>query len=57
MDALRLLWDKLLPNSVVLLDDYGFPDFLASQQAHASLAKDLGYEILGLPSGQGLIMK
>lgn len=57
VDALRLLWDKLLPNSVVLLDDYGFPDFMASQKAHASLAKDLGYEILGLPSGQGLIMK
>ena len=57
VDALRLLWDKLLPNGVVLLDDYGFPDFAASQKAHVSLSKDLGYEILGLPSGQGLIIK
>ena len=57
VDALRLLWDNLLPNSVVLLDDYGFPNFASSQAAHASLSKELGYEILGLPSGQGLIIK
>ena len=57
VDALRLLWDKMLPNGVVLLDDYGFPEFAASQKAHDSLSKDLGYEILGLPSGQGLIIK
>lgn len=57
IDALRLLWDKLLPNGIVLLDDYGFPTFAASQAAHASLSKELGYEILGLPTGQGLIMK
>ena len=57
IDALRLLWDNLLPNSVVLLDDYGFPNFASSQVAHASLSKELGYEILGLPTGQGLIMK
>ena len=57
IDALRLLWDELLPNSVVLLDDYGFPTFAASQAAHTSLSKELGYEILGLPTGQGLIMK
>ena len=57
INALRLLWDNLLPNSVVLLDNCGFPAFASSQVAHASLSKELGYEILGLPTGQELIMK
>ena len=55
--ALRLLWDQLEPNAIVLLDDYGFPNFAASQIAHSALAQELGYEILGLPTGQGLIIK
>jgi O-methyltransferase len=55
--ALRILWEQLAPNAIVLLDDYGFPDFAASQMAHSALAQELGYEILGLPTGQGLIIK
>jgi len=57
IEALRLLWKFLSPNAIVLLDDYGFPNFSFSQQAHAELAKELGYDILGLPTGQGLIYK
>jgi hypothetical protein len=57
VDALRIIWKFLSPNAIVLLDDYGFPNFASSQQAHAKLAKELGYEILGLPTGQGLIMR
>jgi hypothetical protein len=57
VDALRILWEQLVPNAVVLLDDYGFPDFSASQMAQSALAHEIGYEILGLPSGQGLIIK
>ena len=55
--ALRILWEQLAPNAIVLLDDYGFPDFAASQMAHSALAQELGYEILGLPTGQGIIIK
>jgi hypothetical protein len=57
IEALRLLWKFLSPNAIVLLDDYGFPNFSSSQQSHTELAKELGYEILGLPTGQGLIIK
>ena len=57
IDALKLMWPFLSPNAIVLLDDYGFPNFASSQQAHTGLAKELGYEILGLPTGQGLIIK
>ena len=57
IEAMRLLWGFLSPNAIVLLDDYGFPNFISSQLAHAALAEELGYEILGLPTGQGLIMK
>lgn len=57
IDALRMLWKYLRNNAIVLLDDYGFPNYSSSKHAHAELAKELGYEILGLPTGQGLIMK
>jgi hypothetical protein len=57
VEALRMIWDSLSPNAVVLLDDYGFPNFSSSQLAHSNLAKEFGYDILGLPTGQGLIMK
>lgn len=57
VQALRMLWPELLPGSVVILDDYGFPDFRESQEQHDSLALELGYDILALPTGQGLIIK
>jgi predicted O-methyltransferase YrrM len=57
VEALEMLWPRLLPGAVVILDDYGFPDFVNSQEQHDALARKLGYEILALPTGQGLILK
>jgi hypothetical protein len=57
VDSLRMLWPHLVPNAIILLDDYGFPSFESSRLAHCALAEELGYEILGLPTGQGLILK
>jgi hypothetical protein len=57
IEALRFVWKLLSSNATILLDDYGFPNFASSQRAHAELAKELGYDILGLPTGQGLILK
>jgi len=55
--ALKLLYNSLQSGAVVLLDDYGFPNFRESRIAHDQLAETLGYEILGLPTGQGLIIR
>lgn len=55
--ALRAIWPNLVGGAVVILDDYGFPDFEMSRRAHDELADELGYEILALPTGQGLILR
>jgi hypothetical protein len=55
--GLRFLWKRLKSGGVVLLDDYGSPEFRESHEAMDALAKELGVKILGLPTGQGIILK
>ena len=55
--ALRHFWPKLVSGGVVLLDDYAFRGFEPQLKAHNELAGELGYSILSLPTGQGLILK
>jgi O-methyltransferase len=57
VEGLRYLWDKIIFGGIVLLDDYGSPEFVESHDAMDALAKELGFGILGLPTGQGLIVK
>jgi len=55
--ALRHFWPKLVAGGVVLLDDYAFRGFEPQLKAHNELAEELGYSILSLPTGQGIILK
>lgn len=55
--AMQILIPHLVPGGVIILDDYGFPETAESRIAHDLLADKLGYEILSLPTGQGLIIK
>jgi hypothetical protein len=55
--ALKTLFPYLNNGGYVLLDDYGFPETAESRIAHDNLAHQIGYEILALPTGQGLIIK
>ena len=57
VDSLKILWAKLLPGAIVLLDDFGSPEFIESNSAMRLLALELDFQILGLPTGQGLIIK
>lgn len=42
----------------MLLDDYAFSNsYRPQKQAFDSLAKELNFNILSLPTGQGLIVK
>lgn len=56
--ALNFFWEKLVPGALVLLDDYAFSkSYRQHKQAFDSLAEELNFNILSLPTGQGLIVK
>jgi hypothetical protein len=55
--ALEFFWSRLSPGGIVLLDDYAYfgNDVLAEEID--SVSARLGFSVLSLPTGQGLIMK
>ena len=55
--ALEFFWESLSPGAVVLLDDYAYFGFDSLRKAIDDAAPRLGFDILSLPTGQGLIMK
>jgi len=55
--ALEFFWRRIAPGGVVLLDDYAYYENESLAQAIDSLAARLGFGVLSLPTGQGLIMK
>jgi len=56
--AVRQLWPRLVAGAVVLLDDYGGgPAYTLQKNTFDALAQELGFKILALPTGQGLIIK
>ena len=54
--TLRHFWPKISPGGFVLLDDYAFRGFEPQKRAFDSLASELGFSILSIPTGQGLIV-
>lgn len=57
IEALKFFWPKLTSRAFVLLDDYGCKSNHAQMEAMDNLARELGVEILTLPTGQGLIVR
>ncbi len=56
--ALRYFWPALSKGAAVVLDDYAYSPFYAEQKAAMdSLGAELGFSVLTLPTGQGLIIK
>jgi len=55
--ALEFFWDSLSPGGVVLLDDYAYVGNDGLMDAIDSAARNLGAEVLSLPTGQGLIIR
>ena len=55
--ALEYFWDRLSPGAFVLLDDYAYHGFESQAEAIDAVARSLGFDVLSLPTGQGLIMK
>ena len=55
--ALELLWDRIVPGGVLILDDYGWASYRAQQVAEKAWMAERGQSILELPTGQGLVIK
>jgi hypothetical protein len=56
--ALRFFWPKLVAGAMVVLDDYAYSEYYRRQKdAFDALGKELGFRVLSLPTGQGLIIK
>jgi hypothetical protein len=55
--ALEFFWDHLSPGAVVLLDDYAYFGQQCQADAINSMARQVGAEVLALPTGQGLILR
>lgn len=52
----EMLWPRLVPGAVIVLDDYAFAGHEAQQIAWDAFAATKGLSILTLPTGQGLIV-
>ena len=53
----RILWDRILPGGVVLIDDYAYSGFEYTNRLFNDLARELDISILTTASGQGIIVK
>jgi hypothetical protein len=57
IEAISFFWDKLVPGAVVILDDYNWMAHIEQKKAFDMFAREHGFEVLALPTGQGLIFK
>jgi hypothetical protein len=55
--ALEYFWDRLSPGAFVLFDDYAYAGADCQGEAIDAAARELGANLLALPTGQGLIVR
>lgn len=55
--ALDLLFDRISTGSTIVLDDYGWLSYQDQKVAHDNFFDERGYQVLELPTGQGLVIK
>jgi hypothetical protein len=55
--ALEVLFDRMVPGAVMILDDYGWLVYRAQKLALDPWFAKRGYRVLELPTGQGLLIK
>jgi len=55
--ALEFFWSRISPGGIVLLDDYTYFGHDSQREAIDSVSTHLGFKVLALPSGQGIILK
>ena len=55
--VLERLFDRVSPGGAIVFDDYGWKLFKKQKIAEDEFMRARGYAILGLPTGQGLVIK
>ena len=55
--ALEVLFDRVVPGGTVVLDDYGWSIYRDQQAVEKTWFAGRGYQVLELPTGQGLLIK
>jgi O-methyltransferase len=55
--ALEILFDHVTPGGSVVLDDYGWRTYADQKREHDAFFESRGYQVLELPTGQGLVIK
>ncbi|WP_394791813.1 class I SAM-dependent methyltransferase [Rhodoferax sp.] len=57
VSALEVLFDRMVPGALLVLDDYGWAAYAEQKQAEDAWLATRGYRVLELPTGQGLVIK
>ncbi len=57
MSALEILFDRVVPGGSILLDDYGWKAYAEQKRAEDEFFAARGYQVLEMPTGQGLVIK
>ncbi len=55
--ALDVLFDRVVPGGMIVFDDYGWHQFRRQKEAEDAWMAAHGYQIMELPTGQGLVVK
>ena len=55
--ALEVLFDRIVPGGLLLLDDYGWIAYADQLAAEKAWFAKRGYHVLEMPTGQGLVIK
>ena len=56
--ALDVLWDRMVPGAILILDDYGWSGYYAEQKFREDVFfEERGYRVVELPTGQGMVIK
>ena len=55
--AMRHFWPKMTPGGIVVLDDYAYEGYQPQKNAMDELGRELGFSVLSLPTGGGMIVK
>lgn len=55
--TLEVLFDRMVPGAVLILDDYGWGAYRQQKMAEDPWLQQRGYQVLELPTGQGMVIK
>lgn len=55
--ALDVLFDRVVPGGIIILDDYGYVPYVAQRDAEHVWFANRGYHVIELPTCQGMVIR